>query len=390
MDLNLTPKEKAFRDELRAWLNENVPAAYTGRAHTDDSGYVAYLRNWQNKLFKAGWAGLTWPQAYGGRGATAIEQAIFVEEAARANAPDMIGVLGIALIGPTIIALGTEEQKKRYLRPLLACEEIWCQGFSEPNAGSDLGSLSTRAVRDGDDFIVNGQKIWTSYAHVSDFCFLLVRTDTNVPKHKGITCLLVDMKSPGVSVKPLRMMSGDSGFNEVFFTDVRVPASQVLGKVNDGWRAAITALMYERANTGAAMLIVMSRFLQQLIEVSRRVPKSAGPATNDPLVRQKLAQAHIELEVFRMTQAREVSRLSRGGIPGPEDSILKLLWSQTDQRTGQAAMEILGLHGHLTEGDYGRFAYHYLRSRGRTVEAGTTEILRNTIAERVLGFPKSY
>ena len=390
MDLTLTPKEKAFRDELRSWLKEKVPAPYSGSNHTDNPEFVEYLRAWQNKLFQAGWIGLTWPEAYGGRGRTPIEQAIFVEETARANAPELIAVLGIALIGPTIIALGTEEQKARYLRPLLAGDEIWCQGFSEPNAGSDLASLGTRAVRDGDDYIVNGQKIWTSYAHVSDFCFLLVRTDSNVPKHKGITCLLVDMKSQGVSVKPLRMMSGDSGFNEVFFTDVRVPATQVLGRVNDGWKAAITALMYERANTGSTMLIVLSRFLQRLIEATRQVPKHSQAATKDPLTRQKIAQAHIDLEVFRMTQARELIRLSRGGIPGPEDSILKLLWSHTDQRTCQTAQEILGPYGQLTEGDYGRFAYSYLRSRGRTIEAGTSDILRNTIAERVLGFPKSY
>ncbi len=390
MDLTLTPEQKAFRDELRSWLEKNVPAPYAGSAHTDNPEYVEYLRTWQNKLFRAGWVGLTWPEAYGGRGRTPIEQAIFMEETARVNAPELIGVLGIALIGPTIIALGTEEQKARYLRPLLAGEKIWCQGFSEPNAGSDLAALGTRAVRDGDDYIVNGQKIWTSYAHVSDYCLLLVRTDFNAPKHKGITCLLADMKSEGIAVKPLRMMSGDSVFNEIFFTNVRVPAKQILGKENDGWKATITALMYERANTSSEMLIVLNSFLQDLIEATRRLPKESRSNASDPLTRQKIAQAHIELEVIRMTTARELSRMSRGEIPGPEGSILKLLWSQTDQRTCRAAIEILGPYGQLTGGAYGPFAYRYLRSRGRTIEAGTTEILRNTIAERVLGLPKGY
>lgn len=390
MDLTLTSEEKAFRDAARAWLEENLPEPYSGSGHKDDAGYVEYLRNWQGKLFKAGWNGLTWPKAFGGQGATPIQQAIFMEEMARANAPEIIGVLGIALIGPTIIALGTEEQKKRYLRPLLAGEEIWCQGFSEPNAGSDLASLSAGAVREGDYYIVNGQKTWTSYAHLSDFCMLLVRTDFKAPKHKGITCLLVDMKTPGISVKPLRMMSGDSVFNEIFFTDVRVPATQILGKENDGWRAAITALMYERANTSSDMLIVLSRSLQDLIEATRRLPRNSHRATKDPLTRQKLAQAHIDLEIFRMTTMRELSRLSRGGIPGPEGSILKLHWSEGDQRTCKSAMEILGPYGQLTEGDYAPFSYAYLRSRGRSIEAGTSEILRNTIAERVLGLPKSY
>ena len=390
MDLTLTPPEKAFRDELRLWLEQNIPEPYLGNTHLDNPGYVEYLRHWQGKLFQAGWNGLTWPEAYGGRGATPIEQGLLLEEMARANAPEIIGGLGIALIGPTIIALGTEEQKRRYLRPMLAGEEIWCQGFSEPSAGSDLGSLATRAVREGDSFAVNGQKIWTSYAQASDFCFLLVRTDSKAPKHKGITCLLVDMKSEGVSVKPLRMMSGDAGFNEIFFTNVRVPADQVLGKVNDGWRVAITALMYERANLGSGIWIGMSRFLRHLIQATRRLPGGSSSPTEDRLTRQKIAQAHIDLEVFRMTLARNLSRLSRGAIPGPEGSILKLLYSETEQRTSRAAMEILGPYGQLTEGDHGLFSYTYLRSRGRTSEGGTSEILRNIIAERVLGLPKSY
>src|SRR5262245_49371273 len=265
MDLNLTPSEQAFRDEFRGWLAANVPEPRS----KDDAEYVDYLRRWQRKLFEGGWAGIAWPKQYGGRGATLIEQAIFQEELALADAPHLIGTIGLSLVGPTIIALGSEDQKARYLAPILSGDEIWCQGFSEPNAGSDLASLGTKAVRDGDAFVVNGQKIWTSFAQMADWCLLLVRTDFESPKHKGITCLLVDMKTPGISVRPLRMMSGDSGFNEVFFTDVRVPVAQVLGEINNGWTTAITALMNERANLGTGIQVLFKRNLNALIARAR-------------------------------------------------------------------------------------------------------------------------
>src|SRR5215213_11744441 len=219
MDLNLTSGEQQFRDEFRAWLGGNVPeeGGGGGTGSEDRAEYIEYLRAWQRKLYDGGWAGISWPKEFGGRGASLMEQAIFQEEMARANAPQLIGTIGLSLVGPTIIALGTDEQKSRYLPTILSGEEIWCQGFSEPNAGSDLAALGTRAVLDGDHFIINGQKIWTSFAQLADWCLLLVRTDREAPKHKGITCLLVDMHLEGVSVRPLRMMSGDAGFNEVFF-----------------------------------------------------------------------------------------------------------------------------------------------------------------------------
>lgn len=393
MDLTLTPEEKDFRDTLRAWLEANVPEPYAGSDHAEDEGYMLYLRDWQRRLFDAGYSGLTWPEAYGGRGATPIEQSIFVEEMARARAPEIIGALGLSLIGPTIIALGNEQQKTCYLERILSGEDIWCQGFSEPDAGSDLASLSTRAVDDGDAFVVDGQKIWTSYAHVSDFCFLLVRTDADAAKHKGITCLLVDMRSPGVEVKPLRMMSGDAAFNEIFFTGVRVPKTQVLGEVGGGWTAAITALMNERANLGGAVRIGMARFLDLLISKSKEIAvPSGGVAANDPQARQKIAQAHLELEVFRMTSARALSKVARDGVPGPEGSILKLFWSELNQRTTRAAMEIAGPWGQLADEaeGWGKLSYAYLRARGNTIEAGTSEVMRNIVAQRVLGLPRSY
>lgn len=391
MDLNLTPGEQQFRDQLRAWLAANVPAPFEGNKNEEEKGeYFAWLRAWQRRIYDAGWAGLSWPKEYGGRGAALIEQAIFQEEWARAEAPPLINVLGLSLIGPTIIAVGTEEQKQRFLPKILSAEEIWCQGFSEPNAGSDVAGLGTKGVLDGDHFVVNGQKIWTSLAHVSDWCLLLVRTDPNAAKHKGITALLVDMHSEGVDVRPLKQITGDSGFNEVFFSNVRVPAANVLGEVNKGWHTAIATLMNERAHLGTGIYVQLKRNLDALIARSREVKRSGKPASNDPVVRQKLAQAFLELEVFRLTNTRALSRMANTHVPGPEGSILKIYWSELNQRLQQTAQEVLGPYGQLWDFDEGRWAYGYLRTRGNTIEAGTSEIQRNIVAERVLGLPKSY
>jgi alkylation response protein AidB-like acyl-CoA dehydrogenase len=392
MDLNLTPEEQKFRDEFRAWLKENVPAEWAGGAlgSEDREEYLRYLRDWQRKLYEGGWAGISWPKAFGGRGASLMEQAIFQEELARANAPQLIGTIGLSLVGPTIIAVGTDEQKARYLPPILSGEEIWCQGFSEPNAGSDLAALGTKAVRDGDDFRINGQKIWTSFAQLADWCLLLVRTEQDAPKHKGLTCLLLDMHSEGIRVRPLRQMSGDSGFNEVFFSNVRVSSTQVLGEVNKGWTTAITALMNERANLGTGIQVIFKRNLEALIARSRTIMRDGRPASEDPLVRQKLAQAYLELEILRLNTNRALTSLSKTGVPGPEGSTQKLYWSEMNQRTQQTAQEILGPYGQLKDFDNGMWEYAYLRARGNTIEAGTSEIQRNIIAERVLGLPKSY
>jgi alkylation response protein AidB-like acyl-CoA dehydrogenase len=390
MDLNLTEPERQFRDDFRAWLREHVPAPWGGSASEDRNEHNAYLRRWQRTLFDGGWAGISWPKEFGGRGASLMEQAIFQEELALADAPHLLGTIGLSLVGPTIIAMGTGEQKARYLSKILSGEEIWCQGFSEPNAGSDLAALGTKAIRDGDAFVINGQKIWTSFAQMADLCLLLVRTDFESPKHKGITCLLVDMKSEGVSVRPLRMMSGDPSFNEVFFSNVRVPLTQVLGKVNEGWTTAITALMNERANLGTGVQVLFRRNLLRLIARSKEVDRNGKPASADPIVRQKLAQAWLELEILRLNTNRALTSLSKSGRPGAEGSTQKLYWSEMNQRTQQIAQEILGPYGQLAEFDGGVWQYGYLRSRGNTIEAGTSEIQRNIIAERVLGLPKSY
>jgi alkylation response protein AidB-like acyl-CoA dehydrogenase len=392
MDLSLTDEETQFRDAVRAWLKTNVPSPWTNplkdpetkRAHHD------YLRAWQRKLFDGGWAGLSWPKEHGGRGATIIEQSIFQEELATVGAPDRLGVIGEGLVGPTIISVGTEAQKQQFLKPMLMGDHIWCQGFSEPNAGSDLASLSTRAVIDGDHYVVNGQKIWTSFGHIANWCMLIVRTDPAAPKHKGLTCLLVDMKSPGVTVRPLKMMTGDSEFNELFFTDVRVPIANVLGAVHEGWGVALTALGNERANLGTPLYLMFKRDFDLLVARAKTIHRNGKPVTEDPIVRQRIAQAHLELEVFRLNALRTLSGMSNAHAPGPEGSILKLFWSEMNQRNTQLYLDVLGLSGQSWDFDEGRWGFNYLRSRGNTIEAGTSEIQRNILAQRVLGLPRSY
>jgi len=391
MDLTLTAEELKFRDTLRTWLKKNVPPpSQRGTGAEDKKAYIEYLRDFQAKLFQGGWAGISWPTEFGGRGASSMEQAIFQEELALADAPERLGVIGEGLVGPTIIAVGTQAQKERYLKPMLTGQEIWCQGFSEPNAGSDLAAANTKASLDGNDYVVNGQKIWTSFAHMADQCLLVVRTDSNVPKHKGLTCLLVDMKTPGIEVRPLRMMSGDASFNEMFFTNVRVPATNVLGKVNEGWGVALTALGNERVAISMGRYMVMKRELEQLLQRAGAMQRNDQPLTKDPLVRQKLAQAQVELEVFRLNTLRAVTAPSKGGAPGPEGSLLKICWSETNQRMVQYALDVLGLQAQRWDWDEGRWAFNYLRARANSIEGGTSEIQRNIVAQRVLGLPRSY
>jgi alkylation response protein AidB-like acyl-CoA dehydrogenase len=395
MDLNLTTEESQFRDDLRSWLAANAPKDWDRVREESLEDRFEFLRGWQRKLFDAGWAGISWPREYGGRGASLMQQVIFWQEMARASAPPMANVLGLGLIGPTIIAFGTEAQKKRFLKKILNAEEIWCQGFSEPNAGSDLASLQTEARLDGDHYVVNGQKVWTSYGWIADWCEVVVRTDPNVPKHKGLSVLLVDMKSKGVDVRPLRQMTGETEFNEVFFRDVRVPVENVVGKVNSGWDVAIGTLMHERGSFGAGLQIIYKRNMDRLIELSHAIHHNGRPAADDPIVRQKLAQCYAEIEIMRLNQMRAFSRISATGVPGPEGSIQKIFWSELNQRFQQIAQELLGPYGQLTAEDEhsidkGIWSYGYLRTRGNTIEAGTSEIQRNIIGHFVLGLPRSY
>ncbi|HEY2461805.1 MAG TPA: acyl-CoA dehydrogenase [Candidatus Acidoferrum sp.] len=395
MDLNLTAEERAFRDELRTWLAANTPKDWEKRRGDSLEERFEFLRAWQRKLFDGGWAGISWPKEYGGRGANLMQQVIFWEEMARAGAPQMANVLGLGLIGPTIIAFGTQAQKKRYLSKILSAEEIWCHGFSEPNAGSDLAGLQTEARLDGDHYVVNGQKVWTSYGWAGDWCELVVRTDATAPKHKGLTVLLVDMKTPGVEVRPLRQMTGETEFNELFFRDARVPVENVVGKVNQGWDVAIGTLMHERGSFGAGLQIIYRRNMDRLIELARAMKRNGRSAAKNPIIRQKLAQCYAEIEIMRLNQMRAFSRINATGVPGPEGSIQKIFWSELNQRFQQIAQEVLGPYGQLESGteyalDDGAWAYGYLRARGNTIEAGTSEIQRNIIGHFVLGLPRSY
>ena len=397
MELTPTPEQRSFRDEVRAWLRGNMPREWTARlaASSDVPRAEAYdlLRDWQRRLHAAGFIGLTWPREYGGRGLTFMEEMILAEEMALAKAPPVLNILGIGMAGPTIIAYGTEEQKKRYLPKILSADEIWCQGYSEPNAGSDLASLQTRAVRDGRDYVVDGQKVWTSLAHTSDWMMLLARTDPDAPRHKGITYFLLDMHLPGVTVKPLRQITGDAEFNEVFFDGVRVHDSQVLGGVNNGWAVGMTTLMYERLALGFGLQMRLRIALDGLIEMARRAEKAGRAVTKDPVMRQKIAQLWIDTECLKYTGARAITRLLKGEMPGPEASTGKMGWVETHQRLQELAMEIQGPYAQLVKGsdwavEDGLWQHAFLRSRANSIEGGTTEIQKNIIGERVLGLPK--
>jgi len=383
LDFTLTPEQEEFRESVRAWLKANMPREWDRRvmAASDVPRPEAYefLRTWQRKMYDAGFVGITWPKEVGGRGLTFMEEMILHQEMALAKAPPLLNILGVGMAGPTIVAYGTEEQKQRYPAKILSCEEVWCQGYSEPNAGSDLAALQTRAVKDGEHWVVNGQKVWTSLAHIADWMMLLARTDVGVPKHKGITYFLLDMHAPGVTVKPLRQITGDAEFNEVFFDNVRIHESQILGGVNNGWAVGLTTLMYERLALGFGLQVRLRIALDSLVALARRTTKNGTPASQDPVIRQKLAQLWIDTEVFKYTGARAITRLLKGELPGPEASTGKMMWVEGHQRLQELAMEIEGPYAQLTRGSAwaiadGLWQHTFLRSRANSIEGGTTEI----------------
>ncbi|MBV9836922.1 MAG: acyl-CoA dehydrogenase family protein [Solirubrobacterales bacterium] len=382
MDLTLSQAEEAFRDELRSWLGENHP----GHEPAGDEAAFEFRREWQRKLHGAGWAGVSWPKEYGGRGATLVEQAIFNEELVRARAPQVANVLGLAMGGPTVIAHGTEEQRKRYLPPILSAQEIWCQGFSEPDSGSDLASLKTRAVRHGDQWVVSGQKVWTTFAHHAKWCMLVARTDPDAPKHKGLTYFLMDMEQDAVHVRPLRQITGEAEFNELFIEEARIPDENIIGGEGNGWAVAITTLMHERSTLAFGLQVGVQIALGELIEHARQTRAQDGiVASDDPVVRQRLAQLLIESEILRLNAYRGLSAIMRGGVPGPEGSLGKWHWSEVNQSLTELAMDIAGPYAMSAED---RWTYRFLRARANSIEGGTTEILKNIVAERVLGLPR--
>jgi len=380
MDFDLGDAEKTFRDEVRAWLKANAPKS--DAAESDQVKLISNRRAWQKKLYEAGYVGITWPKEYGGRGGDFMDQLIFNDEMIVAQAPDPINVIGLGMGGPVVITHGTEEQKKRYLPPLLSAEEIWCQGFSEPNAGSDLSGLQTRAEDKGDHYLVNGQKVWTTLAHIAKWCMLLTRERTEANPRHGLTYLLVDMESPGVEVRPLVQITGDAEFNEIFFKDVKVPKSQVLGEPGEGWAVAMTTLLHERGTLGMALATRAQITAAELAEHTRKLGRGS-----DPLVRQKVAQYTIEARALQLNGYRALTAMKRNGIPGPEGSILKLMWSELNQRMAETAVDVAGAAGQV--GETSGWKYQFLRSRANTIEAGTSEVLRNILAERVLGLPRS-
>jgi alkylation response protein AidB-like acyl-CoA dehydrogenase len=392
MDFSFSDQERAFAAEARAWLESNVPTAWR-RDHAwtraEDPMWVEIAREWQARLANGGWAAISWPKEDGGRGATVIERWLFEEELDRIGAPRPIASSGaVDLIGSAILKHGTDAQRRRFLQPLLSGGDLWCQGFSEPGAGSDLASLRTRADRDGDQFVVNGQKVWTSHADIADFCFLLCRTEPEAPKHKGISLLLVDMKHPGISVRPLQQMTGDAEFCEVFFDNVRVPASLLVGEPGAGWQIAMGILAHER---GPVWTFTFQRRIRRsfrdLVSVAAR---DGARKLRDPLLRQKLAQSHIEVELLKLIGYRSLTRLLKTGHPGVESSIEKIAGSETDQRLQEVAMEILGAYGTADHSNLAAEAIvrDYLYSRSETIMGGTSEIQRNVIAQRILGLPR--
>jgi alkylation response protein AidB-like acyl-CoA dehydrogenase len=398
MDFGFSPAQETFRSELRRWLGRELPAHRADWPATDDEFTLHPDRSfdaclaWHKRLYRGGWVGIAWPEAYGGRGASLVEQMLLQEEMVRAGAPAGVNTIGLMLAGPGIMEWGTETQRRRFLPPILAADEIWCQGFSEPGAGSDLAALRTGAVLDGETFRVSGQKVWTSNAHRSHWCILLVRTDPGAPRHEGISCLLVDMRSPGITVRPLVQLTGDAEFNEVFFDDVRVPRDHLLGPLHGGWKVAITVLMYER--TGLGNQTNLHHFTRCLLDLARHTPRGDGPASKDPVVRQALAQCWIETETLRLTSLRSVTRRLRGEAPGPEGSVLKLAFTETYVRMAETASGLLGPRGQLWRGtprapDGGRWAFQALFARRFAIAGGTSEIQRNIIGDRVLGLPRS-
>jgi alkylation response protein AidB-like acyl-CoA dehydrogenase len=396
MEFRLSAGEEAFRAEVRTWLRDNLPPGWGTPAYREPrtaAEKIAASKAWQATLYGGGWAGITWPQAYGGRGATLVEQLIFNEECAAANTPDSINLaVALGLVGPTLMACGTPEQQARFLPRILRGDDIWCQGFSEPNAGSDLAGLTTRGEVEGDAIVVSGQKIWTSFAQYADWCILVVRTTPRTArKHEGLSFLLVDMRSPGITIRPLVEMTGEAWFNEVFFDAVRVPRANVVGAIDRGWDVVLTTLAHERG--GATPHARLRRELRALLRLARRSSRGRAAAARDRGVRQRLAQLAIEVHIARLTAYRNVSVIQRTGKPGPEGSILKLFWSELEQRLMETACEILGPHTALASGDArapddGFWSRELLWTRSATIYAGTSEVQRNIIAQRVLGLPR--
>ena len=395
MDLNYTPEDQAYRAHVRRWLADNLPRQKLAT--------LEQKKQWHRKLYDAGYLGMGWPKAYGGCEARPMEQAIVGQEMARVNAPPAVNGLGLGIVGPTIIHHGTEEQKQRYIAKILAAEELWCQLYSEPNSGSDLASLQCRADIDGDEFVINGQKIWTSGGMQSDWGLMLARTDRTAPKHQGISCILIDMHQAGVEVRPLKQITGSEEFCEVFFTNLRVPADNLIGELNAGWQIAQTTLGYERGGNTLSRVTRLQEQFTRLAELAQSLRKDGTRAIDDALTRQKLGEIAADIEVLRYSSLRILSRLEKGQRPGPESSLAKLHYSELDKRVQEIMLDVLGPYGQMLDGAQAAFGLaqdsdagdvsanwpqNFLWARAGTIYAGSSEIQKNIIGERVLGLPK--
>jgi alkylation response protein AidB-like acyl-CoA dehydrogenase len=394
VEIKFTDVEEAFRREARAWLEANKPRE--GRPEIADlKGRRAYDMAWQRKMFDAGWAGINWPKEFGGRGASLMEQLVWYEEYAKVGAPEVnTGFVGLKHAGPTLIACGTEAQKAFHLPKILGGDVVWCQGFSEPNAGSDLASLSTRATIEGDELVVNGQKIWTSFGQIAEYQELLVRTDPDAPKHKGITWVICPMDAPGIDIRPIKTLAGNADFCEVFYDNVRIPLANVVGKVNDGWRVAMATLSFERGTAFMSEQVRQSARMEELIATARSVPGPNGKARaiDDDELARRLALARAEVEAMRAMTYRSLSLAARTGMPGAEASMIRLFFSELIQRIDRLAMDVIGAAGVVDFNANGssrnEWGEDYLTGLSQTIGGGTKEIQRNIIGERVLGLPR--
>ena len=394
MDFDDTPQEAAFRARARAWLERHARARAADElvpnllGERESAEVIQKAKAWQALKFDEGWACLTWPKEFGGQGLGRMEGVIWNQEEARFHTPPNIYAIGHGMLGPTLMAHGSEEQKRRYIREMARGQVVWCQMFSEPDAGSDLAGLRTSAIRDGDAWVLNGQKIWSTGAHYSDFGMIVTRTDPEAPKHAGLTYFVVDMHAPGIEVRPIRQINGASGFNEVFFTDVRVPDANRLGGVGDGWRVAITTLMNERVAIGAG---AGSGRLRDLLRLARQTRRNGRPALEDGAVRQRLADFYIRSKGLQFTGYRTLSALSRGATPGPEGSIGKAVGAPLGQEMAAFALELQGVMGGVADEavapQEALWQEMYLGAPGLRIAGGTDEILKNIIAERVLRLP---
>jgi len=393
MDLTYSPEEESFRQQLRSWLATNLPKSVLRGAEDRtnvDKTMLVRMKEWHRRLHEAGYLALSWPKEYGGQAMDAVRQAIVNEEMVRARAPGPIGG-GIPLLGPTLITWGSEGQKRRYLPKILNAEEIWCQGYSEPGSGSDLASLRTRAEIRGDEFVVNGQKIWTSGAHYSDWMFCLVRTDPQAPKHRGISYILINMKTPGITVRPLVQMTGDRGFNEVFFDNAHVPRENLVGRLNEGWMVANTTLFHERNALGST--VTTQRLFNRLKDLAASVMRRGQPLTKDPVFRQRLADLEIRVEAMKYHMLRQLTDSIQGRNPGLAAMVNKLVGTELNHDLATAAMEVMGDYAMLARGeesalDHGFWPYEWMFSLGLVIGGGTSHIQKNIIAERGLKMPK--